>query len=161
MIRYFIIMIWMIIISPELLTQCLQQIDFYIYIRSGARIIYVWNFHSQSTDVLYVYTQPIVRFQVWMSDVCPRLWISVKKMHESASGVSMANVTTNRPYQTSQKIYFSEPIEGVRGEVFSLSYSEMRKCCRWPFMCSTSALRVTRRCDGRETLFWWWCRCTS
>lgn len=97
----------------------------------------------------------LLRFHLCMLDVCPRLWISVKKMHESASGVSVADVTANRPCPTSPKISFSETIEGVERRMFSLSYSEMRKCCRGPFnVLSAGALRAPRRCDGAfETPF--------
>lgn len=60
----------------------------------------------------------------------------------------------------SEKLFFWTN-RGSERWMFSLSYSEMRKCCRRSFMSSSAALCVTRRCDGRETLFWWWCRYTS
>lgn len=98
--------------SLQFLIPCLQQNDFCI---SG--VLYTPAiFTGKAPMCCTFHTKCIVRFHLWMLDVCTILWISVKKMHESASGVSMADVTTNRPYQTSQKIYFSEPIEGVRGE---------------------------------------------
>lgn len=150
MVRCFIIMIWMIIISLQFLIQCLQEIDFCIYIRSGVLYTPAIFIHRYVLYVLHKICRKAPPLDVGclsqiMNKCEENAWKCLRGVH------GRCNYKQTIP-NLSENLFFWTNRASERW-MFSLSYSKMRKCCRWPFMCSTGEVLVTRRCDGRETLF--------
>lgn len=83
----------------------------------------------------------------------------VKEVHEIASGVPMADLTTNRPCQTSHNRYFCRANSTTERWTFSLSYLKWENavtglsCPRLKHFVSRSAVKAVKNCfDGGVTM---------